>query len=72
MFGIGREVAYRGETQSCNHGIAHGVNVFVNLSRLKPSVEMDVSVAGNKFSINRARELPRSSDGHASAKYPYR
>ena len=58
MFGIRGEVTHGREAKSRNHGILNCIDVFVNLAGLKAAIEMDVPVAGNRFSINRVRELP--------------
>ena len=66
MLGIRGEIADGGKSAAGHYGIDYDVNVFVNLSRLKTAVQMDVPVRGNQLSIYRMRELPLGAENHSA------
>ena len=61
MLGVGGEVADRSEPPASHNRIGDGVNVFVNLARLKSAVQMDIPVAGGEFAFDGLRKLPLSA-----------
>ena len=68
-FHVGSEVAHRGEAQPGNHRVAGHVDVFVNPAGLKPSVEMDMPVAGNEFAVHRVGEAPLRAWDHGPFRF---
>src|SRR5579871_354249 len=58
MFRIRREVANCRESHPGNDRIGDHVDVFVNLSRVKSAIEMNVAIARRELARYRLSELP--------------
>jgi len=55
---IGSKVAEGSKPQTRHNRICGNVDIFVDLSRLKSSVQMNKLVAGNEFAVDDVRKLP--------------
>src|SRR5579871_856413 len=57
-FDVRGEVADGGEPEACHDGIGRYVDILVELARLEPGIEVDITIAGNEPAVLGPGKLP--------------
>ena len=58
MLRIRGEIANGRKAKSGDDRVRHNINVFINLSGVKSSIQMNMPVAGDDLTVDSVRELP--------------